>query len=312
MLIGRKEPEFVSFVLKSLDRLYNDFKAVAVPPTLCELKDFRFDGGHVPNYNTKIIQQLYLLKFFPIYSIEYKYIYEKLIKDNIIDLNKIKILSIGAGCGLDFYGFYWAVQSKKMNIDILSQYKGIDVVNWDYKNLISEELSPNIIIDNIQNCSSINEDYNTIIFPKSIGEFDDSAFESVRNIFKKSDFKSDTLVIISSMREKNTSKDKDRLLELIYILGLRGYSTTNKDVIFSCTDGDKLYDFGISYPEDIKDFLFDMKRNCTEKPECKKECLEVLNYHNKPMNNTNYIKFQMVIFKKKEGVEIYDYDNLPF
>lgn len=310
MLIDK--PEFASFVERSLVRIHEDFITETIYPKLCDIKDFRFDKGHVPNYNTKLIQQLYLLKYLSVYLVEYKLIYEKLINDKIIDLDKLKILSIGAGCGLDYFGLYWALKTTNNEINILSQYKGIDIVNWDYKNLISNELTPSIIVDNVQKYCTINEDYNTIVFPKSIGEFDGQAFGSIKSMFEKSNFKSNTLTLISSMREKNIHIDKSRLKEIIVILENRGYSCANRDVTFNCEGGKYIHDFGITYPEEIKKYLLNINDNCKETPKCKPECSEVMGYHNKPVYKTEYINFQMIILERKEGVEIKNYDDLPF
>ena len=61
--------------------------------TLCLLKDVTYLGGNIPDYSSIAVQQLYLLKYFPAYLIEYYDIYRDVLTDKFIKL-PLNILSL--------------------------------------------------------------------------------------------------------------------------------------------------------------------------------------------------------------------------
>ena len=55
----------------------------------------------------EVITQLYILRYYPAYLCEYKYLYKKIISTKL--LAKYNILSIGCGCCVDYHGAYLAL-----------------------------------------------------------------------------------------------------------------------------------------------------------------------------------------------------------
>lgn len=171
------------------------------------IKNFRFDGGNIPDYSELIIQEYYLLRYLPAYTTEYYLIYSELLEKNF--LNNINVISLGAGCGMDSRGLNFAIQDSNYKLPVA--YTGLDKVEWEYwdnlnidnYNLFSRDLSA---IDKF-----IGKDYNVIMFPKSIGEFNNFTFNNLKNIIINTEFRSDKLVLISPVRKKRNNIDIDRL-----------------------------------------------------------------------------------------------------
>jgi hypothetical protein len=115
-----------NFIRNFLENIYNKFLIdISSLPSLCELKKLRFDDPNVqPNYADITIQRLYLLRYGYAYFSEYYYLYRNLFEKN--RGKNIKILSIGAGCAIDYYAAYYANLDNKVNLE----YCGIDIINW--------------------------------------------------------------------------------------------------------------------------------------------------------------------------------------
>src|SRR5699024_9852346 len=157
------------FIIDKMNEIYNDFMLdLNEEKYYCNLKSFRYDGNNIPDYNDPLIQKYYLLRYMPAYLAEYNLMYYKMFKLNYLDCN-LNVMSIGCGCGIDLWGAKFARDKKFPEIDI--RYTGIDMVDWDYRdNLDIEEAY--FINKDINEIDSLDEyNYNIIIFPKSIGEF---------------------------------------------------------------------------------------------------------------------------------------------
>jgi hypothetical protein len=90
----------------------------------CHLRELRFDIN-IPPYEELTIQQLYLLRYLPAYLIEYYEIFCNILRNNFIDY-PLNILSIGTGCGLDYFGLEYALRINNTSCSNCVIYTGID------------------------------------------------------------------------------------------------------------------------------------------------------------------------------------------
>ncbi len=273
----------------------------------CQLKTFRFDGGNIPDYSELIIQEYYLLRYLPAYTTEYYLIYSELLEKNF--LNNINVISLGAGCGMDSWGLNFAIQDSNYKLPVA--YTGLDKVEWEYwdnlnidnYNLFSRDLSA---IDKF-----IGKDYNVIMFPKSIGEFNNFTFNNLKNIIINTEFRSDKLVLISSVRKKRDIIDIDRL-EIIA-------NTLEKNQRYKCLDDKRKYTYysknGMDeyskledvcdkyiYPGDIENFLINLNENCQKYIEngcnpCDDDC-KIMNHY--PIKRCSQIEYQILRLKRED------------
>lgn len=241
-----------NFIIDKMNEIYDDFMLeLDEVKYYCDLKGLRYDGNNIPDYNNPLIQKYYLLRYMPAYLIEYYLMYKKMFKLNFLDLNP-NIISFGCGCGIDLWGAKFARDKNFPEIDI--SYTGIDMVDWDYRdNLDMEEAYfINKDINEIERLDEYN--YNIIIFPKSIGEFDTNTFLKLKDIIANTYFIENKIILLSSIRNTRCNFDIDRLIEIIDIF-------TNKHNYISL-DGKEIYwyytinEIGY-YPklEDIKVYL---------------------------------------------------------
>lgn len=283
------------FLEEKIYNIYEDFKEeLSTYVTCCDLKDLRFNGGNIPDYSVKIIQQLYLLRYFVAYTIEYYRIYKKLVDQNFLDY--YNVLSIGAGCGLDYYGLYFALQ--KDHSDIC--YTGLDRIDWNYRESFGNEEYYFENID-INDWSSLDwDEYNVIMFPKSIGEFDNQTFEGIMDTLKESNFNHDKICLISSVREQNDVIDTQRLVRIANVLEYNhNYSCLDKPGdyrYYPNNDGFAKYYPYFSYPPEILELLLNLLGECSiyyfNGKACRNECSSNLNKW--PMLRDGHVKFQVV------------------
>lgn len=292
------------FIENKMNDIFQDFKTeLSYINELCILKDLRFNNGNLPNYSIPIIQQLYLLRYFPAYLVEYYDIYKRVIEDNFID--KYNVLSIGCGCGIDYYGLYFALKDKNESLVKNIRYTGVDIINWSYKEKLHGE---NIyyINDDITTWKELDSGgYNIIMFPKSIGEFSEQHFEKILCVFKNTQFTSDNIFLLSSVREQNDLIDRLRMGSIIDV-----FEEKHK---FKCLDDKYSYIYyiqnvGLSkyfpqfyYPNSILQFITNLMKNCSTYVEacmkaCEQNCATSLNKH--PILKTGHIKYQIKRLKK--------------
>lgn len=148
-----------------LNQIFNDFiEELECMDKYCNLKSFNFSSSNLPNYNDGIIQKYYLLRFMMAYFTEYYEIYTQLIRMNFLE-ERFNILSVGCGCGIDFWGLRFAKQQTNSQMNI--RYTGLDIVDWQYWDSFNEEVY--FINTDIRELQCLDEnEYNIIIFPKSI------------------------------------------------------------------------------------------------------------------------------------------------
>lgn len=297
------------FIKRKMYEILKNFKQnLKKEQKYCQLKTFRFDGENIPDYNELIIQEYYLLRYLPAYTTEYYLIYSELLEKNF--LNNINVISLGAGCGMDSWGLNFAIQDISYELPVA--YMGLDKVKWEYRD--------NLNIDNYnfltQDLTAIDKfmgkNYNVIMFPKSIGEFDSCTFDNLKNIFINTEFISDKLVLISSVRKKRDIIDIDRLETIADIL--------EKSQRYKCLDNKRVYTYypknnmdeyykledicdKYIYPKDIENFLINLNQNCEGYIEngynqCDDDC-EIMNHY--PIKRCSQIEYQILRFKREDS-----------
>lgn len=288
------------FIKEKMYEVFNDFKVdIKEMGKLCELKDCRFDGRNTPDYINPIMQRLYLLRYLPAYTIEYYLMYKQMFGTGFLG-NDINVISIGSGCGIDFWGLKYACDkvTKAYNIS----YTGLDVVDWNYRdNLDIDEFY--FLEDDLNNLTELDEEsYNIIVFPKSIGELDDTTFANVKNIIRDTCFESDKIMLLSSIRKSRNNVDINRMSKLVSIL-----ETDHK---YTCLDDKKIYWFypdgekikleticsEFIYPKEIRDYLLSLNTRCEGFWEnwgepCEENCKDMNRY---PVSTASQIQYQVL------------------
>lgn len=289
----------ISFMKDKMNDIFEDFEfEVGRLGSCCILKDLRYNNGNIPDYSVPIIQQLYLLRYFPAYFIEYYDIYKDLISKNFIE--EYKVLSIGAGCGVDYYGLYFALKEKDIsNIDGIC-YTGIDLIEWSYRDTMGNN-EVEFINEDITQWDDIGwNGYNVIIFPKSIGEFTDKDFNQLLGIFQNSDFIEDKIVLVSSVREQNDSVDTNRMKQIINVFeGTHKYHCLDKKTEYTYYKenvGLAKYFKNFNYPDEILAYITSIIDKCKVYEEnwfesCEQNCATLLNKY--PILKTGHIKYQI-------------------
>lgn len=269
-----------AFMENKMNLIFQDFKeSLEVEEKYCKLKKFRFDSSNIPDYNMNLIQQYYLLKYLPAYLVEYYCIYLTIVQKKFI-CEDYNILSIGCGCGIDLWGCHFAMRDSAENYKI--GYTGLDIVDWKYWDECGDEVY--FLKENIDRRTSLDENnYNVIMFPKSIGEFSTKDFEKLKMSIINTKFTSNKIILVASVRSTRTNIDIDRLVELAKILkDSNGYS-----ILDNCNSytyykkKDNGYPYRINdiinnylYPEHMKEYLINFYKNCQGYIDNNKNCCE--------------------------------------
>lgn len=296
------------FIELKMREIFEEFKQdIKNMTTLCELKEFKFNSVNVPDYNKDVIQRYYLLRYLPAYLLEYYIIYWNIFNMNFIR-NNLNVLSIGAGCGIDFWGLRFAANYTQREINL--KYTGLDIVDWLYWDNMGCETCW-YLNDDIRKMKVLcSEEYNIIIFPKSIGELDSDTFINLKNVFANTNFTQDKIIVASSIRKSRLAFDMDRFKEILNI-----FETCHN---FDCLDSKELYFYyekdrfgnypklehifgGFTYPEDIRDFMINLNKNCKTYinngfKSCKFDCTDINRY---PITRASQIEFQIMRLERR-------------
>lgn len=261
--------EMRNFIQRKMNEIFDDFmKEIEEKDRLCELKELRFDGDNPPDYSNPSIQRLYLLRYLPAYLTEYYLIYTSIIDSNFLG-SEFKVLSIGAGCGLDYWALNFAIMHSGGNIRV--RYTGIDVIDWGHKENL-EIGEAEFIINNIAGFSSLpHNDYNIIIFPKSIGEFDNKTFLKLLNLFRNARLNTTKLVLISSARKTRRILDLNRIESVKREIAISSSLFANETIDYNPDFGNYPYPPRLEticpyfyYPDDIREYIVNLSCNCSQ------------------------------------------------
>ena len=297
-----------SFISRKLSDVFVDFEQeLSSMDRFCELKGISFDWGHVPDYDNIHIQQLYLLRYFPAYLVEYYLIYRKLISYDF--LNHFKVFSLGCGAYLDFYGLFYALQDHGTAEQAASfSYKGLDKTKWRYK----EDLGVShchFVNAHINQWNSLDaDDYNVIILPKSIGELSERTFKHLQTMLLHSNFTENNIVLISSIMQQHSPTDMCRFETIANVLtaNLGFKNLDNNRTYFHIRDAGN--GFGLSnccedfyYPDEVKLSLENLLDRCPkfrkQKESCEDDCSDILNRN--PILTASHIQFQINRFTRE-------------
>lgn len=289
------------FIAKKTQEIYEDFLAnLRDADGLCRLKNLTYEGGNRPDYGDKFIQQYYMLRYFPAYLVEYFLMYKKLFRYNFLN-SSLKVLSLGCGCGLDYWGLHFAAQNRGVSLDDMV-YRGVDIVKWNYRHNFNHH-DVKILKKDISTIPKFNrKDYNIIIFPKSIGEFPDDVFDTIEQILADSQFNHQRICVLCSvMKESHTqASDIARFRRIAKIL--------KKHHSFKCYPHKfiKYQDRGINllcsdfdYPNEIKAILDSLLNQCPKFILNGEACEHTCNSLNRsPMLRAKYFNYQIARFEK--------------
>ena len=168
---------------------------------ICELSNFTFDNGFIPDYKNSIYRNIYFLRYAYAYIIEYYIVFNKFFNDDKINnLSSISLLSLGCGGMLDLVGFNYARINNEKYKTSTPYYYGVDLIDWNCKNtkIIENTKFFNCNIDEFD-INSVDDPIDIIIFPKSISEISNDCIDKfVNNI--SCDKLSKKLCIINSRR----------------------------------------------------------------------------------------------------------------
>ncbi|GAB6096433.1 hypothetical protein JCM14469_26860 [Desulfatiferula olefinivorans] len=246
-----------NFIHGFLENVYNKFLIdISSLPSLCDLKKLRFDDPNVqPNYADVTTQRLYLLRYGYAYFSEYYYLYR-----NIFEKNRgknIRILSIGAGCAIDYYAAYYANLDNKVNLE----YCGIDIINWvDRENIGNYQF---LIEDVAKIDLSQFSRTNILIFPKSLFEFPEDVANNFFQAIQQNSFLSDSSLIISSQRPYFFNNDSNRFNTLVQSFHKLGYVKESGNVIKAPSGYTSCYHIvHFSCPDFIRPLLESLADRC--------------------------------------------------
>ena len=281
-------------VLNKFDNIFNDFKTeISKASSLCKLRELNFYGDSLPDYTDTTLQKFYLSRYLLAYYVEYAKLYEDLIEKDFIK-NDYNILSIGCGCGLDLWGLKKATENTKINYN----YTGLDCIKWDYSDFFGEKFI-NARIENI--CKLNKSNYNVIMFPKSIGEFDQETFENLKNTIRNSNFNEKNLVLISAHRKSREFRDRERLLEVMEVFQYNHRYILKDSSSVSTHDFTRKLEYinpQIRYPKDKMDFIKYLPCLCKKHSLCGENCDQTLSRY--PVNSDSQFCYQIITLTKEE------------
>lgn len=139
-------------------------------------------SGLNPNvdvYGKHKYQKLYCLKYLPAYYFEYCILASKLhnrLKTN--DQDEICVASLGCGLSPDYYSLEHNLGNKKF------KYEGFDGFEWSMRKLMPE-VGDNYNFNRLNVMRLSEHDislYDVFIFPKSIGDINDSSDEAIQHL----------------------------------------------------------------------------------------------------------------------------------
>ncbi|EKF9603035.1 hypothetical protein O1C43_002845 [Vibrio cholerae] len=162
-----------NFIETVLGQFYKSF---------CTEKDWCVVSGVNPNidvYGKHIYQKLYALKYLPAYYFEYCILADKL--KNRLEKNAQKMVSIASlGCGLT--PCYYALSHNLGGIGF--DYHGYDAYEWKMRSLMpAPDFNFNFYNKTVSKLEKGDiENYDVFIFPKSIGDINDSGPNVIQHL----------------------------------------------------------------------------------------------------------------------------------
>ena len=287
------------FLDEKMNMIFADFQRdVYKQGCLCKLKEFNFSGTQLPDYKDEMAQKFYLLKYLPAYLTEYYYIYNQIFNRDFLKEN-YSILSLGCGCGVDLWGLNYLKEKKRLKYPV--NYTGVDVVKWKYSEF--SKMNGNFKNIDIVDIEKLEGDYNTIIFPKSISEFDELAFQHLKDIIGKKEFRSKRVVLVGAIRKSRVERDLERLEKITDIfIKKHGYLVADSETNIPSLNSPYIYQVAsdITYPVEIKDYIVNLNTKCAKYKKngvnCEFSCSELLRRY--PVLKTSQMTFKIIYLER--------------
>jgi hypothetical protein len=206
------------FINTTIHTVFEEFKALAAHTGgLCACKGLTYEAGQSPDYANPLVQQNYMLHFFPAYLAEYYFMYKAMLLRNVLP-ERLNVLSIGCGCGADLWGLYYAIEAAGGTPHDRIDYTGVDLVDWQYRDTFGLQ-NVRFLQQNITEWEELNRsDYNVFVFPKCIGEFSDTVFGSICQMFAKSRFDRQHVCGLRSLMDVGKETDAARFRRIAQIM----------------------------------------------------------------------------------------------
>jgi len=262
----------------------------------CELNDTSL---HTGNYQDKCQQEYYLLKYFPAYLAEYYDMYSELFK--IYAKDSINILSIGCGAGIDYY----ALNEIEGKPEV--KYCGVDLIDWQYK-----PNSPNFSFEQLD-ISQLNNSHfdniDLIVLPKILTELSDEEVRDLAIKIVNANLSNELYFLNSYITDDSSDSSRidgitkfeiicNKLIENNF--SIVGENSCNRYTYFEVHAGIRKYIPSFVYPNDIKDFFYNLKSNCTELDDSVNDCNQC-RIGEYPMMNSKYIAYNVIKFVKNDN-----------
>lgn len=288
------------FIDTFMGKVFLDFhRRLAGSRTFCALKRANFIMGNIPDYTSILIQQLYLLRYFPAYTVEYKHIYRKILEAGFT-VGRPKVLSLGTGAGLDYNGLRFALQQcNGSGPGNPAYYTGVDRVDWLYRVRIPGGGGGFI------NCAADHwhqldwSQYNVIIFPKVLSELGIGDFNQLLETLRATPFRGDRLWVVASIRQYRPALDVARFKAVVDRVSLQGYRVMDSPGEVHTLPGDRGLSNvfpGFSYPPGIRNYIRNLSHHCPtcrdQGSPCQEDCSSTLDRD--PILTTRHISYQLV------------------
>jgi hypothetical protein len=241
------------------------------------------------NYNNEIYQKLYTLKYYPAYYFEYSclatLLQDRLAKD---EKNFIRVISFGSGLYPDYYAL-------KHNLTTKFTYIGYDACNWPTTSLLPKsEDNIELIHESIDSLTAEQlSEYDVFIFPKSIGDIENSANltllgEKIRSTSKRKIYFLNSFII----KENINNNEQIALFDKIHqSLSNSGFSTNDdrKNTSHKGPANTALIKInnGFVYPPNIS--------ACSDKDE---KCPDSCTVCHSPIFTNRYMGYQLLEYTK--------------
>ncbi|MEJ3600050.1 hypothetical protein WFH67_05820 [Vibrio vulnificus] len=224
--------------------------------------------------------------------------YEKFFKK--FNGNKLNILSLGCGSGVDCEALSRVVADKGLSIDI--NYVGIDVVNWNYR--------PNFYWAKfkLQCISSLTKsdvsDIDLFVFPKSLTEFSKEQRKGLGELID--DHNENKNIYFLNTYVTDNARDGSRVDGINQFLTISDILEKSK---WECMEDPNQYYYKINggwlghnfsffkIPDEVKPFVEELKDSC-DNYNGSEEC-EYCNIDFIPILNSRYLAYNLLNYKRK-------------
>lgn len=280
------------FIHGFIDVVFGDFKE----NSWCEINE---SGLYADSYMVLVNQQKYILKYYAAYFCEYYELYNDFFKR--FDGNKVNIISIGCGPGIDCDALNRVIKDNSIDIEV--KYFGIDLVDWAYKPEYDGCIFEHKEIDQLT-VSDIS-DVDLIVFPKSLTEI--NAISLVRFATLIAENCNSTKLFFLNTYVTDAPNDSNRVdgvnqFQMVCNVLIRYGFTTNdntngwsymKDTY--CWLGHYFNFFKI--PDDVRPFVENLKSNCEKIDDDFDKCRQC-NIGFIPVMKSNYMAFNLIEFDR--------------